>query len=632
MCKIKVTLFAVGSIVCTQMVNAQNYYEVKRDSISEVLITENRLQIPFSKRNKNIEILTKEDISKMPVQSVNEILLFVNGVDVRQRGPFGTQADISVDGGSFDQVLILLNGVKISDPQTGHHAMNIPVSMDAIERIEVLRGPMARVYGVNALTGAINIVTKEYQKQEMRLNFQIGSSFEDKEVGDGQGIYWGNALQLLGQFKAKAIENLLNISAQKSNGQRYNSKSQNIRGYYQGNVAINQLNTMDWSLGYIDNHFGANGYYASPADKESYEIVQTVFTHLSSKHYLTDNFYISPRFSNRYNKDDYRFYKDDLQKGRSLHNNNVFSFELNSRLVTEIGEFGVGAEFRNESIKSNNLGDHSRENIGSFLEYRTELLSKFTFHLGAYGNYNADFGWKLYPGIDMSYQIKPTWRLNVNLGKSQRIPSFTDLYLNQPTNVGNPNLYSENALQYETSLLGSIGRNKVEFRYFYREIHDFIDWVKQTSNKTEQEVINTPFVPYNLGKNEIQGFSASISRKIELDKFNFLNINLNYNYLSPKEQNYQSDILSKYILESLKHQFIARLVYGNGKWYVSSSNRWIQRELNSGYFVSDIRFDIKLNNMNIYTDLTNLTNAQYLETGAVYLPKRWFNLGVKYHI
>src|SRR5690606_4997938 len=101
-------------------------------------------------RNKNIEIITAQDISQMPAKSINEVLAFINGVDVRQRGPFGTQADISIDGGTFEQALILLNGVKISDPQTGHHTMNIPVALDAIERIEVLRGPMARVYGVNA--------------------------------------------------------------------------------------------------------------------------------------------------------------------------------------------------------------------------------------------------------------------------------------------------------------------------------------------------------------------------------------------------------------------------------------------------------------------------------------------------
>src|SRR5690554_7573193 len=96
----------------------------------------------------------------MPVSSLNEILNSINGVDVRQRGPFGTQADVSIDGGSFEQTMILWNGVKMGDAQTAHHSMNLPIPLEAIERIEVLKGPAARIYGINALTGAVNIVTK----------------------------------------------------------------------------------------------------------------------------------------------------------------------------------------------------------------------------------------------------------------------------------------------------------------------------------------------------------------------------------------------------------------------------------------------------------------------------------------
>ncbi|WP_039054509.1 TonB-dependent receptor [Sphingobacterium sp. T2] len=133
-------------ITCTNfffMAHAQKL-EKLQDSIAEVVISENRLQIPFSKRSRDIQIINNEDIKRLPVKSINEVLAYANGMDIRQRGPFGTQADISIDGGSFEQALILINGVKISDPQTGHHTMNIPIAMDAVERIEILRGPMAR--------------------------------------------------------------------------------------------------------------------------------------------------------------------------------------------------------------------------------------------------------------------------------------------------------------------------------------------------------------------------------------------------------------------------------------------------------------------------------------------------------
>src|SRR5690606_8851329 len=364
-------------------------------------------------------------------------------VDVRQRGPFGTQADISIDGGTFEQALILLNGIKISDPQTGHHTMNIPVALDAIERIEVLRGPMARVYGVNALTGVINIVTKSGSHSGLSVRIFGGSSFEEKEENDGDGRYMGGGFQVVGQAGSEGFNNLFSVAASKSNGQRYNSATEDIRLYYQGQYEVNKSNSLDWSAGYIDNAFGANGYYAYPVDKQSYEIVKTFLSHYSTKHYLCKKFYISPQISIRYNKDDYMYYRHDLSKARSQHTNNALSFELNSRLQTVIGDFGVGVELRDEDIKSNNLVNHSRENMGSYLEYRTEIIPKTTFHVGMYTNYNSNYGWEVYPGLDLGYQIVNHWRLNVNIGKSQRIPSFTDLYLKQPANVGNPALRSE---------------------------------------------------------------------------------------------------------------------------------------------------------------------------------------------
>lgn len=623
-------LFSMAGLLFSPFVHAQSEHALRKDSISEVVISENRFQIPFAQRNKNIEIITAQDIAGMSVKSINEVLAFVNGVDVRQRGPFGTQADISIDGGTFEQALILLNGVKISDPQTGHHTMNIPVALDAIERIEVLRGPMARVYGVNALTGAINIVTKSFDKNALTIHVQGGSSFENKQEGDGTGKYWGGGAQVVAQLGNPDFHNLFSLSTNKTNGQRYNSATEDFRLYYQGAYAINKSNTLDWSAGYIDNEFGANGYYAAPGDKESYEIVRTAFAHFSTKHYFGDKFYISPRISNRYNTDDYRYYRNDLSKARSEHKNNALSIELNSRLTTEIGQFGLGVELRDEDVKSNNLGNHTRENFGSYLEYRTELLSKLTFHIGAYTNYNSNYGWEIYPGLDLGYEIMPNWKWNVNVGKSQRVPSFTDLYLQQPANIGNPELMSEYAWQYETSVQGKIGETQLEIRYFYRDINDFVDWTKNAGNITDPaEISKIPYQPVNLGNNKMHGVSASLNRVYSLGLHRSLKYALGYNYLSPEELSYQTGIISKYVLESLKHQALLRISYSAPDWEFSTGNRWIKRELNDPYFVSDIRLGYKLNHWNIYTDVTNIGNTSYKESGAVFMPRRWFSVGMR---
>src|SRR5690625_4289223 len=93
--------------------------------LPEVVISENRLRIPFSQSTRDVQVLTQQDIAELPVHSVNELLAYVGGLDVRQRGPFGAQADISMDGGSFEETLVLLNGIKLIDDQTAHNMMNI---------------------------------------------------------------------------------------------------------------------------------------------------------------------------------------------------------------------------------------------------------------------------------------------------------------------------------------------------------------------------------------------------------------------------------------------------------------------------------------------------------------------------
>src|SRR5690606_5331452 len=167
-----------GAILAFAFVSTKLYAQTNVQSLNEVLIQGNRLQIQLSEQNRNVDVLTAEEIQKLPARSINELLTYVSGVDIRQRGPFGTQSDISLDGGSFEQTLILLNGIKITDQQTAHNTLNLPVPTEAIERIEILRGPAARVYGINSLTGAINIVTKSPAASAIFANVFAGTNFK----------------------------------------------------------------------------------------------------------------------------------------------------------------------------------------------------------------------------------------------------------------------------------------------------------------------------------------------------------------------------------------------------------------------------------------------------------------------
>ena len=155
--------------------------------LEEVSVTGSRAPLTKSQAAKMVTVLDRADIAQAPVQSINDLLKYAVGVDVRQRGPIGAQTDISIRGGTQDQIILLLNGINICDPQTGHNAMDLPVDLSDIVRIEVLEGPAGRIYGTSSLVGAINIVTgARSQESEDRSNVQAhieGGSYGYLNVG-----------------------------------------------------------------------------------------------------------------------------------------------------------------------------------------------------------------------------------------------------------------------------------------------------------------------------------------------------------------------------------------------------------------------------------------------------------------
>jgi iron complex outermembrane receptor protein len=592
-----------------------------QNELKEVVIHGNRIRIPFSQAARDIQVVTQEQIKMLPAKSINEVLSYISGVDVRQRGPFGTQTDISIDGGTSEQTIVLINGVKMIDAQTAHNMMNIPIPLSAIDHIEVLRGAAARVFGINALTGAINIVTKKERHSSITAIAQAGSSFKQKEEGDGSGIYAGGRAEVTANFGNKNQSHLLSLAQTNYNGQRYNSASKNTRIFYNGEIDLDANNKLQAMAGYANSRFGANGFYAAPGDRNSEELVTSSIFSLSSRHQWGD-LMISPRISNRYGEDDYRYFKDDLNRGRSIHYTNALMLELNSSLQTNIGTLGFGWESRLETINSSNIGEHERDNHGFYTELRSQLGEKLTGSAGVYVNYNTVFGWQVYPGIDLAYEINGRWTLSTSIGSGQRIPSFTDLYLDQrPGNIGNELLQPEDAWNYEGNISYQKNALNLQVGYFYREITDFIDWVRENASE--------PYSPINFGDNTTQGIYARIQQNVYLKNNQSLGYRLSYNHLDPTIKS--SDVIqSKYVLESLKHQFIAGISYQIDKLSLQVENRWLQRELADAYNITDLQVNYNWQNFLVFTEVTNIFDAEYTEAGAVPMPTRWFSLGLRY--
>ncbi|RZK77366.1 MAG: TonB-dependent receptor [Pedobacter sp.] len=608
------------------LVSANLYAQDQRDtviSIDQVIINENRFSTPISKQNRNVYIIDKAMIAKLPGRTLQELLQYANGVDIRQRGPFGSQADISIDGGSFEQTVVLLNGTKIIDTQTAHNMLNLPIPVEAIERIEIIRGPAARIYGINSLTGAINIITKKPANSGVLLNTYAGSNFEKDADGTGD-TFSGRGVQLGAALSKANQQHTIFGAHDKSNGYRFNTGFENNKLFYQGAVQLDKSNEITGSAGYIRNGFGANGFYAAPGDRNSTEIVQTTIAAVQSKHELSERFTLIPRVSYRYNDDDYRYFGNaNLNAGRSRHYTTSLAAEINTTYKLNKGELGFGVEGRTEDIKSSNIGKHDRENLGIYAQYRTYLLKNLNVNLGTYINYNSDYKWQMYPGLDASYALSNKFTVTGNIGTSQRIPSFTDLYLNQrPGNIGNPDLKPENAFQSELGLKFISGNFSVHSAYFYREISKFIDWTKV--------IDSDPWQSNNVGDQNTNGFNIRSNYAFDLSTNAKFNINLAYSYLDTEFSGVNPSLRSKYLISSLKHQLNNTVDFRHKGFNVLFSTRLNERISGSSYWINDIRLSQSVKKITVFADAQNIFDTTYFEIGAIPLPSKWFSLGIKY--
>ncbi len=622
--KLKYTAFriAFGVLVLQAMGLGAN---AQTTQLQEVVIEENRLKIPIAQQNRHVTVLDRAQIDRIPANNINELLRFVAGVDIRQRGPFGTQADVSLDGGTFEQTLVLVNGMKMLDAQTGHHHLNLPIPTSAIERIEIIRGPAARKYGINSLTGAINIVTVKPVERALSVHAFGGSGF--KRDTSNQALYHGRGVQLGLHHPVGGWNQGLYAGHESGNGYRYNTAFKNHRIWYQGESQAAKDLQFSAMGGYIYNDFGANGFYAAPGDKESREIVQTSLLSVGMKHFLSPRFFWNIRANFRHNEDDYRYFRHDLSRARSQHKTLAYNGELNGALQTTLGTLGLGVEARQEEIQSSNIGTHERQNIGMYAELQFLEWKNLHANAGTYVNYNTDYGWQWFPGIDVGYQFHPAWKVVAHSGTGQRLPSFTDLYLNQlPGNQGNANLLAERSWSIETGLKHRSSRLSAQAYYFLRDINDFIDWVRPGAD--------LPWIPDNFQQNRVQGLSLDLHWQLTDPALSqSWSVSTAYTGIRPDILDpAHASLRSKYGLQTLKNQWISQINYKEGKWGITVAGRVHERISEKVYSVVDTRITYDPGAVLLYLDAQNLTDVTFIEAESVPLPGRWMHLGVKWQL
>ena len=598
--------------VFTLLIFLISNFSVSQDQttdLDEVVVLSSKLDLPFSKNFRTVNIISSEDIKNSPVTNVSDLLQEITGIDVRRRGVGGVQGDLYIRGGGFDQTLLLVDGMKMDDAQTGHHTLNMILPLYLIERVEIIKGPAARIFGQNAFNGAINIVTKDFEGEKgtihMNLNELSYGSFEQKNIS------------LSTKITGENIKSLISYSGNRSDGYRHNTDYKRNNYFIKTSFNTNK-SPVNIITSFNENKFGANGFYASPSATEQYEETQASLLGITTT-INSEKLSITPRLYWRRGQDEYIYIRDNPSVYRNLHKTNKVSAELSGSYFSESGITGFGVDLSTVNISSNNLGEHKRTTVNLFADHTFKLFDEKLFiSPGIALSYFSDMSFHSFPGIDLGYNISSDFKIYSNIGKTYRIPTYTDLYYSDRTTVGNENLNPESATSTELGLKYNSSNFKFSAALFNRSAKNIIDYVKSSENDL--------WKAENIGSLTTKGyeFDISYSFKSSYDLSNVNSISIGYTNIS--DDNYVTDInFSKYSLNSLKHHLISKL---NLK-YIKNINhsivyKYSERSDKSNYSVLDSKIMYK---KGLYIYINNILDEIYSETNLVPMPGRSFLVG-----
>jgi iron complex outermembrane receptor protein len=615
-----------------------------------------------------LSVTAISEIDQAPSQSVTDLLRYTGNVDIRQRGKLGIQADVSIRGGSFDHSLIMLNGINISDPQTGHLSLNLPIETDAIQQIEILNGPGTRIYGSNAFSGILNFITAPSEINSLTVSSAAGAF----------GFYSTSATLNL---PVAGTKNLLHYNNGFSSGYAKNTDFKKHSVFYQGVLALRN-EQFDLQFGYSDRAFGANSFY-TPRFPEQFEENQMYFIALGCesgekikvqpqiywRRHLDrfelfregDNWYrIEDSMTVSNNPDNTQFDTIPWYTRHNHHINDVFGVRLMMTKKMKYGTAILGWHLRSENIISTNIG-YDRGIIVPVRRYKDQYYTLSDSRSNFDMNYTQTFGlypfylsggllinWNSYlpdelhvfPGIESRiYFVKNTYVYG-SYNYSQGLPTFTDLTYEDPDNQGNNELkpYSQHSIAGGVRFIND--RYDLTFTYFYQTGKDVIDWVWfEDMNK---------YSPINIDRYTGQGLEFTAVAHIDnipLLKIFLDDVRLNYTWIDMNKE-VPGNVLKYFNIRQkgsamIQKEFFSSLIFAVDVSYIEREGYYLLYDYTTDeyethgfqpYWLTDLRISYLWKGFDFYAEATNLFDTRYIDVGSIYQPGRWITGGIKYTI
>ncbi len=547
--------------------------------------------VPLEEADRSVTVIQLTDEQRLLANTVVDFLKLDPSVDLRQRAPNNVQGDLSISGSTFGQTLVLLDGIRLNDVQTGHHNMDLPAPIDALERIEVLKGSGSLFYGSDAVGGAVNFITRQPESPEVRLRLGAGSHGTNQQRASVSLARpsWSQQLSFSRDFSTGFTDN-----------RDYRNLSVSSR-----TSARTALGPSTVILAHADRPFGADRFYGN---FNSWERTKTWFA--SGQQTLGDRTQLG--FAFRRHTDLFVLFRDRPEVFTNRHA--VESYQGWVRRREDVGRnarLHYGVEGLYDGIHSNNLGRHRRSRGAGYAAFDVRALNRFSFTIGGrqevYGSANSKFSPTAAAGVWLGSRLK----LRGSVSHAFRLPTFTDLYYHDPANRGSPDLRPESAWTYEAGLDFNLrGGLRGELTWFHRRERDGIDYVRRSPDDLWRAT--------NFQSLRFTGLEAALvtvaARRHRLE----------FRYTGLRgAQDVVQGIVSRYVFNYPRHNGIAGWQAALPGGLAARSRIGVtQRYGRDPYAVWDVYVARSRGRVRPFLQLTNLTDTSYQEIAGVAMPGR----------
>jgi iron complex outermembrane receptor protein len=565
-----------------------------------VVVTAAATPIELGTANRALTVITREQIDALPAYSLPDVLRLVSSVDVRARGERGVQTDFAVRGATFGQMLVLVDGVRLNDQQSGHHNGDIPVPLDAVERIEVLQGPGASVFGADAYGGAVNIITR----RQAPPSAAITAGSNGLAAGRGQ---WSGRSGSVGQ--------MLSASVDRSGGFMYDRDFRTASIRSQTAWGSRTRVGVSW----LDKEFGANNFYGLAPSRE-----WTNQTLLTLNQQLGQVRGWSGAVAASYRTHGDRFLFDQRTPGlfENQHRTHTVlgTFSATRRLARG-GSFTAGAEGGQDWIRSTNLGDHELGRVSAFGEWRQPVSRSVHLDASLRADRYEQFGSAWSPSVGAGWWASGRVRLRASLARAFRVPTFTERFYSDPANLARPEVGPERSWSGEGGAEVFLPHDVVvHATVFRRADSDVIDWLRPDTTVRWQT--------YNVRDVDTVGVELQVSRPLPRGGL----ITAGYTGLDVSAPAVTQ--LSKYALDYAPRSFTGAVVLPRfGPVRVAPRLEYRDRRRprvqpngavavsSADYLLMDARVSVRLTpQLELQVDGTNLFDATYEEVAGVAMP------------